>query len=359
MESYLTAEISASAVESNLSLLRGRLSKGTKLCAVVKADCYGHGLGALLGVLARSADCMAVATPHEAVSLRAMGYERPILVFFSAGAHNGGLALRDALDELVARNITLTIASAAEVPAVEEAAARVGAPASVHIKVDSGMGRSGAAVSDVAEVAQRIRRCRSLRLSGMYTHFATADEADKDYARGQLSRFLAAVDSSGGREGLTLHAANSAGLIDLPDAHLDMVRPGIALYGYQPSDGMHNRLPLRPILRLTGPLMQIKDVPPGTRCGYGLTHTFMRQARTGLVPVGYGDGYPRSLSNRAKVRVNGVLAGLCGRVSMDQIIVDLTDVPSAKCGDVVEIISPDPADPHSVESIARMTGTIP
>ena len=138
-----------------------------------------------------------------------------------------------------------------------------------------------------------------------------------------------------------------------------MIRPGIALYGYQPSDQISTRLPLRPCLRLTGRLMQVKDVPAGSRCGYGLTYRFDRPSRTGLVPVGYGDGYLRSLSNRATMRIRGRDVPIRGRVAMDQIIIDLTDVAGAKVGDEVEIISSDPSAPHSVENLARLAGTIP
>ena len=148
-------------------------------------------------------------------------------------------------------------------------------------------------------------------------------------------------------------------MIDLPQTHGNMVRPGIAVYGYQPSDEMHVRLPLQPCLRLTGRLMQVRDVPAGSRCGYGLRYTFTRPSRIGLVPVGYGDGYPRSLSDKTVMRLRGQLVPTRGTISMDQTIIDLTDLPSAAVGDVVEIISPDPADPHSVEGLARLAGTIP
>jgi len=147
--------------------------------------------------------------------------------------------------------------------------------------------------------------------------------------------------------------------VDLPETHLEMVRPGIAVYGYQPSDEMHVRLPLQPCLRLTGRLMQVRPMPAGSRCGYGLRHTFERDSRVGLVPVGYADGYLRCLTNKTVMRVRGQLVPARGTISMDQTIVDLTDVPSAAVGDEVEIISPDPADPHSVENLARLAGTIP
>jgi hypothetical protein len=195
-------------------------------------------------------------------------------------------------------------------------------------------------------------------LAVLYTHFATADEADQSYALAQLENFRGVVDVCGGDD-LTIHAANSAACIDLPESHFDMIRPGIAVYGYQPSDQMHNILPLRPCLRLRSLLMQIKDLPAGSSVGYGLTHTFDRAARVGLVPVGYADGYPRGLSGKASMRIAGVDIPVCGRVAMDQVIVDLSEVPSVQIGDEVEVISSDPSTPHSVENLARLAGTIP
>jgi len=359
MQSYLTAEISASAVQTNLALLRGHLSPGTKLCAVVKADCYGHGLETLLGVIGQEADCLGVATPHEAIGLRQLGYERPILMFFSACAYIEGQEQRDALQELIANNVTLTVVAAPEVDAVAEAAKHVGAEAEVHVKIDTGMTRSGVHYASAGELIVAVREAQGIRLTGLYTHFATADEADKTFTRQQLHRFLGVVDATGGRAGLTLHAANSAATIDLPDSHLDMVRPGIAIYGYQPSDQMQNALPLRPSLRLVGRLMQVKQVPAPSRCGYGLTYEFTRPSRVGLVPVGYGDGYRACLAGKTSMRVAGCDVPVRGRISMDQVVIDLTDCPDAQIGAEVEIISDDPAAPHSVENLARLANTIP
>ncbi|MGC9455049.1 MAG: alanine racemase [Phycisphaerae bacterium] len=359
MESYLTAEISASAVSENLSLLRQRLSPAAKLCAVVKADAYGHGLKVLLPVISAGADALAVATPQEAIALRQAGYERPLLMFFSACAYSDGPELRDALRELIARSVTLTVVNVSEVEAVAEAAAQARAKARVHVKIDTGMNRSGTPLADATNVVNAVRRAEGVQLAGLYTHFASADEDDKTFTRRQLDRFRAAVDDSGGRSGLTLHAANSAATIDLPETHLDMVRPGIAVYGYQPSDDIHTKLPLRPCLRLWGRLMQIKEVPAGARCGYGLTYRFDRPARLGLVPVGYGDGYPRALSNAAVMRLGERELPVRGRVSMDQTIVELTDAPEARIGDAVEIISDRPEAPNSVANLAKLAGTIP
>jgi alanine racemase len=359
MESYLTAEISASAIRANLGLLRRRLAAATRLCAVVKANCYGHGLDVLLPVIAHGADCLGVATPEEAIHLRRLGYDGPVLMFFSACAYADGQERAAALAELVARHVTLTIVTAAEITAVARAGELVGEAAEVHVMIDTGMTRSGVTAAGAVDLVGRIRRNTHIRLTGLYTHFASADEADKTFTRQQLERFLAVADACGGRDELTLHAANSAATIDIPETHLDMVRPGIAIYGYPPSDRMQNALPLRPSLRLTGRLMQIKDVPAGCRCGYGLTYTFPRPSRVGLVPVGYGDGYLRCLSNRTTMRVRGRDVPARGRVSMDQVIIDLTDLEEAEVGDEVEIISPEANAPHSVMGLARLAETIP
>lgn len=359
VKSYLTAEISASAVSANLAALRGLLPPGTGLCAVVKADCYGHGLELLLGAIGRAADCLAVATAREAIELRRMGYERPILMFFPPGACAEGQELREALGELISRQVTLTLVSPEDVDAVAAAAGRLGAEAEVHVKIDTGMSRGGVLPGAAPELIEKLRSQEAVKLTGLYTHFAAADEADKTFTHQQLQRFMDTVGACGGRAGLTLHAANSAATIDLPETHLDMVRPGIAIYGYQPSDQMQTHLPLRPALRLTGRLMQVKDVPAGARCGYGLSYTFRRPGRVGLVPVGYADGYLRCLSNIATMRVGRHDAPIRGRVSMDQVIIDLSDCPEARVGDEVEIISPDPAAPHSAENLARLAGTIP
>lgn len=359
MESYLKAEISAWAVETNLSLLRRRIGPATKICAVVKANCYGHGLDTLLGLVSERVDCLGVATPEEAIHLRSLGYERPIMMFFSACAQADGPELRNALDELISEGVTLTVVAPGEVAVVAESARRVKAQAQVHVMIDTGMGRSGIPAEEAPALIEQVRQADGLRLCGLYTHFATADEADKSFAREQLASFLATVAAAGGRVGLTLHSANSSATIDLPETHLDMVRPGIAIYGVLPSDDLHDPLPLQPCLRLTGWLMQIKDIPTGARCGYGLAYRFDRDTRVGLVPVGYADGYMRSLSDKATMRIRGRDVPIRGRVSMDQIIIDLTDVPDARVGDEVEIISPDPASPHSVANLARLAGTIP
>ncbi len=219
------------------------------------------------------------------------------------------------------------------------------------------MARAGVWYQEAARLLAIVGAEPRLRLSGLYTHLATADEADKSFAREQLRRFAEVTAAAG--DGLCRHAANSAALMDLPESHLDMVRPGISVYGYRPSAEVANPLPLEPCLRVTARLLQVKTVPAGTATGYGLEHTFERPARIGLVPVGYGDGYPRALGNRGQMRILGREVPVRGRVSMDQVVIELTEVPAARAGDEVEVVAADPAAPNSLERLARLAGTIP
>ena len=355
----MTLETSASAVQANLALIRKQIGPGPKLCAGVKSDCYGHGLELLLDVLSRRADALYVAAPEEAVAVRRLGCTLPLLVFFSPVALANEAERREATEELIRQNVIQTIVAPEEIREIAEAACRVGRDAEVHVKIDTGMNRSGATASAAGALVEQVRRQAGLKLTGLFTHFASADEEDQSFTRHQLDVFRETVAACGATKGLILHAANSAATIDMPESHFDMVRPGLSVYGYQPSAFITAKVPLRPALRLSGRLLPIKDVPAGSRCGYGLTYAFDRPSRISRVAVGYGDGYLRCLSNRATVRTGGMDVPVCGRVSMDQIIVDVTDVPGAQMGDEVEVISPDPSAPHSVENLARLAETIP
>jgi alanine racemase len=354
MEGYLRAEISASAVHHNARVLRGLLAPGVKMCPVVKANAYGHGLRQILPIVESIADMLGVAVCGEAVALRTMGWTKPVLMFTTAGA-----SFLDDLTDLVGRDVTLTITSPDEVKLVSGAARKAHRPANVHVKVDTGMSRSGVLPPQAARLVADIRDCRDICLLGMYTHFACAEDPDKTETLGQLARFLAAVADCGGKGELVLHAASSAAIIDLPQSHLDMVRPGLALYGYPSGDEMLNHVELKPCLRLMAPIVQIKDVPAGSQTGYGLTYRFEKDARLALVPIGYADGYLRAFSNVASMRVAGVDCPIRGRVSMDQTVIEITQVPQARIGHRAEIIGDDPKAPHSLANLARLAGTIP
>jgi alanine racemase len=354
---YLVAEISQSALKANLALVRRELKPQTKYCVVVKANCYGHGWLTCQEAIAPVADWLAVATPEEAFAVRQSGWRRPLLLLMASGFP--GEPARDRLRQLIEQDVTLTLAAPADLPRIAAVAAQVKRPAHVHLKIDTGISRSGVLPDGAPALLHQARRQAGVTLTGVYSHFAAADEKDKSSAREQLARFLAALRACGSdADGLIRHFAASAGTVDLPESHLDMVRVGTLIYGHQPSDEMLRELPVRGIMRLVGRLTQVKDVPAGSRVGYGFTYRFDRPAKVGLVPIGYADGYWRAFSNRAVMRIKGRPVPVRGRVCMDQTIIELTGVPNVKVGDEVEIVSPDPQAPNSIENLARLAGTI-
>lgn len=358
MNNHLIAEISATALRRNLLTIRGLLRPSTKLCAVVKADCYGHGWANCGETIAAEADWLAVAVPDEAIAIRHAGCDLPILVLMSGGFL--GQTNPETLRELIAADVTLTVTTPEDLAVVAVPAQQVGRRAAVHVKVDGGMTRSGVLAANAPAFVRRTRNASDLELTGIYTHFAASDAADKSSAKRQLERFSTAVAQCGqDATGLIVHAANSAAIIDMPEMHLDMVRLGIAMYGYQPSDEMCNWLPLQPILRVVARITQVRNAPAGVGVGYGGTCWLTRPSRLAPAPIGDADGYRRSFSNRAVMLVRGQFARVCGRVSMDQTILDVTDIAGVCVGDEVEVVSPDPTMPHSVESLARLAGTIP
>ena len=351
MKNYLNASVSASAIKHNIAVLRNLTGPNVKLCLVVKDNCYGHGFDVLYPLLATLVDGFAVASPTEALVLRSKGYQGFVLCFLSA--YFDDLEIQD---ELIKQEVTQTVMSSSALVSIQESAARVGKMAQVHLKVDTGMGRLGVPARQAGALIEAIQAAEGVRLSGIYTHFATADDTDKTAAFEQLSCFKEILPNDGG---LVCHAANSAATIDLPETHFDLIRPGIAVYGCLPSDGIQNKVALKPCMEVSAKLIATKHIPKGGRSGYGLTCEYKRDSRVGIVPVGYGDGYLRCFSSTAVVRINGAEAPVCGSVSMDQITVDLTDIPSAQVGDKVEVVSADPAAPNCVENLARIAGTVP
>ena len=358
MDKLITAVVSVSAVRHNLMLLREKVGIKVKLYPAVKADCYGHGLELLLDVIAECADGLCVAVPSTAMWLRRLGYVGPILIFFSACSFPEEKR-KLSIAELISADITQTVVTKEEIRIINKVATVLGIKAAVHLKIDTGMTRSGVIAVDAPELIDFINSCDGLKLAGVYTHFSSADEKDLSTTEKQLELFKETVSNSNIDAEVMLHAANSSATMRLPAAHLDMVRPGLAVYGYHSCTGSENLLSLKPCLRVTAPLMHIKDVAAGNSCGYGLTFTFSNDGRVGRVPIGYGDGYLRCLSNQAMVRIKGKDVPLCGRVSMDQLIINLSDVLDIAVGDEVEIISDDSSAPNSVENLARLAGTIP
>ncbi len=373
--------ISRSALLHNARIVRQALTPGTSLCAMIKADAYGHGAAAVAQTLCPSdpsaesdlndhpvrqtsrsnrspVDALAVASIDEAAALP--GSALPILIFRPLENAFIGRQRRK-LEAAIRQGWVLTLCSPAAADDVARVALACGRRASVQVMLDTGMTRSGVCVEKLDELLQRIDSHASLRLSGLCTHFANADDPASEFTLEQTDRFRRATAARAALPGpkLICHAANSGALFHCPASHLDMVRPGISLYGIDPTGRPCQDRPLRPVLKWTAPLVHVRDVKQGTGVGYGQTWHSPRDTRIGLVPVGYADGYPRCFSNRAVVLVQGLPAPVVGRVSMDLTTIDLTDVPQANVGDEVTLLDDDPHSPASVYELARWSDTIP
>jgi alanine racemase len=332
------AHVDLRALRHNLDLLRGRTAAGVRLLAAVKADAYGHGLLPVAHALAAAGvDAFGVAAAAEALALRDAGVPGGVLLF---GPVRTGIA------ELVAAEVALTVAQPADLEAI--GAAGAGARARIHVKVDTGMGRLGLPPAEARRLVAAVDRSPFADLEGVWTHLASADEPDAGESGSATDRQVAAFAgllAQLERDGLRprwAHAANSAGTLVRPDAHLDLVRPGIALYGQPPSAWLAQRVPeLRPVLRVDAPVTFVKRVAAGTPISYGGTWRAPHDTVIATVRLGYADGYPRSLSSRAEAAHRGRRVPLVGRVCMDQLMLDLGPEGEAEPGERVDLIGGD------------------
>ena len=360
VRSDLVAHIDLDALRHNYRALRQSLGPKVRLCAALKADAYGHGIQLVAPVLeAEGCDYAAVATVPEAVELRQIGWKPPILLLGNVLAIADAEERQNRLDEIVRHGLAVTVAEATSIDHL----CRMGAvfrPIDIHLKIDSGMGRMGILPAEAEKLVRRILATPEVRLAGIYSHFASADLGRPDLASHQLSVYSETLDQLAGLlpPGVVRHLANSAATICLPDTHFDMVRPGLALYGYHPAPQVFP-FDLQPALRLVSHITLIKDLPLGHCVGYGQTFTTTRQTKLGIVPVGYFDGFLRGHSNQGFVGVAGDFAPIIGRVSMDQLAIDLTELPPVSLGAEVVLISDQPDTPNSVAAIADRLGTIP
>ncbi|MCC6177822.1 MAG: alanine racemase [Chloroflexi bacterium] len=346
-------DVDLDAVGANVRAIRALVGPAVRVCAVVKADAYG--LGAVdVGwtAIQAGADRLAVARVEEGISLRAAGIRAPILLLC-------GFAPSEA-DEIVRHRITPTVVRLEDVRVLAVSAARARATLPVHVKVDTGLTRFGAHPTQALALVHLLSTVGTLRVEGLYTHFASADEPGDSFTGQQLGvlrEVLEVLEGAGQRPPL-VHAANSAATLGQPDAWLDMVRIGVALSGHYPSDAVPQSAPLRPAVSLRARLLHVQDAEPGTTVGYGRTFTVERPMRLGLVPAGYADGVPRSHSNHASALLRSQRVRLVGRVSMDQCMVDVTDVPGAAAGDEVTLFGTDGRERLALEEYAAWSDTI-
>jgi alanine racemase len=346
-------EIDLGALRHNFFQARARLSPATGLMAVVKSDAYGHGMVPVARELAAlGVHFLGVSKFWEAMELRGHGLELPILVLL-------GLEAAD-VERAIAEHIRAAIFRLDHAEELSRCATRMGTTARIHIKVDTGMGRLGVPWEDIPAFLDRALRLPGLEIEGVLSHFAVADEADKAFSDRQLDRFrevLRQLDVHG-RPVQYAHIANSAGLLDLPGAHFQLVRPGLMLYGSPPSAELLSPAPLRPVMSFKSRILQLKEVPAGRPIGYGRTFVTQRASRIATVPVGYDDGYSRLLSNCGQVLVCGCRADVVGRVSMNMITVDVSDIAAAQEDDEVVLLGAQGNECIAAEEIAARTGTI-
>lgn len=356
MNSYhrVYTQIKLNNIYHNICQIRSKISPQVKIMPVIKADAYGHGAVAVAKVLEPVANAYAVAVIEEALELRTAGVTKPILIVGTlSSAH---------FVEAVECDVTVAVYTEAMAKRLSNAAASVGKTASVHLVADTGMNRIGMPCdSSSVELAKRIASLPCIDVCGIFTHFATSDEEDKTFSHVQHSRFeeFCTLLEQNGIELACKHICNSAGILDLPSSHLNMIRPGIITYGLYPSDNVSTEVfDLRPALELKTHISYVKKVPAGQGISYGLTYTTPSERIIATVPVGYADGYPRLLSGNGRVIVRGQYAPIVGRICMDQFMIDVTHIDGVREEDTVTLIGTDGGCHISADEIASHAMTI-
>ena len=352
MNRYLRcyAEISLEAIGHNIREVKKRLPEGVKLLGVVKANAYGHGAVPVASYLENQVDYFATATIEEAVELRENGISAPILIL--------GYVSPSQYGDLVEYDITQTIDSYAQALALEKEAARQNRKAKAHLAVDTGMTRIGFQVTEHdADEAAKIADLPHIELEGMVTHFSCADQEDKTYCSMQMEKYdkMTALLAERGVTIPLRHICNSAGIMEFDDHRFEMVRSGIITYGIYPSEEVKKeRLDLIPALSWKSHVIHVKEVGPGIGVSYGATYvTEKPMTRIATVSAGYADGYPRALSNQGCVLIHGKKAPIIGRICMDQMMVDVTDIPDVQVEDVVTLVGTDGDETITIEEIAN------
>ena len=347
------AEVDLGAIAENVRQVQKKVAPA-QVMAVVKADAYGHGAVPVARTALKSgASRLAVALVEEALELREAGIRAPILVF-------GGVFPDDA-EHYARHGLEATVYTDDALEALSQAGRKAGRPISVHVKVDTGMGRVGVAWEKAPEFVEKVLGTEGVALGGLYTHFATSDEADKSYAHLQLRRFQKVQERLRDKSVRVplVHAANSGAVLDMPEAYFDAVRPGVMLYGYYPSPETSESVPLRPAMTFLTQVLYVKEVEPGTSVSYGRKYVAKRRTKIATLPVGYADGYNRLLSNQGEVLIRGRIYPVVGRVCMDQILVDLGPDSPVQPGDEVVLFGRRGDQEVSVYSICQKLHTIP
>jgi alanine racemase len=351
----VVAEVDLDAIRHNYEKVRSIIPKDTEVMAIVKADGYGHGAKKIAKVLQeKGVDRFAVAIAKEGEELRKAHITKPILVL--------GYTPKADIKTLIANDLTQTVFGYDMAHYIHEEAKKLNKTVNVHIKLDTGMGRIGF-LSDPHSIEEikKIAQLSHLNVEGIFTHFATADEEDISYTKAQWSVFMGFLNElhEVGIDIPLLHAANSAATMIFPKAHLNVVRTGIILYGYYPSDYlMDKKIELKPAMSLKTQVVHTKELPKGHYISYGRKYCTQDKTKIATIPIGYADGYSRRLSNKGRVLIRGQFAPIVGTICMDQFMVDISHIPHVSVGDEVVIFGKQGEQEIKVEEIANLTDTI-
>ncbi len=351
--SRVYAGINLSAVLHNLDEMHKNINKDTKIVAVIKTDGYGH--GAL--PIAKAIEAVpylwgyAVATVDEAMALIDDGRTKPILIL--------GISFAEQFDIIVRNDIRPCVCDFETAKKLSEIAVAKNKICHIHIKIDTGMSRIGFQVNqETANIIFEISKLPNIEIEGIFTHFANADEADKQPTIGQMNLFHSVCDMLE-EKGVKIpikHCSNSAGIVDIPEANLNMVRAGIILYGLWPSEDVNKtNMDLQPVMSLKSHISYVKDLEEGRKISYGGTYVTPETKKIATVPVGYGDGYARSLSNKGYVLVRGQKAPICGRICMDQFMIDVSHIEGVRVGDAVTLLGQDGKEWITMEELGDIS----
>jgi len=351
------AKINISAFLHNIEYIRKKISKDTKLCAVIKTNGYGHGAVKLAKAAKDRVDYFAVATIWEGIELRNSCIDNDILVL--------GYTFKENYEEYLKYNIKATIFDYITAKELSEMAVNMGIIANIHIKIDTGMNRIGYScdrdyiLDSINEIVE-ISKLQNIKIEGIFTHFSSADKADKSLANIQEQRFINFLEQlrKNNIEIENCHCSNSAGVICDIGAKMNMVRAGITLYGLEPSEEIINECAqLKPVMSIKSKVVHIKEVSAGQSVSYGETYITSKPTKIATIPIGYGDGYPRNLSNNGYVLIKGQRAYIIGRVCMDYCMVDISEIEGVEVYDEVTLIGKDGENEIKVEDMAKLAGT--
>jgi alanine racemase len=354
MEFPTWAEVDLDRLGRNIAAIQAAIGPGCKILLVVKADAYGHGSTEISrAALEAGVSMLGVATLHEGIELRSAGLTAPIVILSPS--------LRSEVDEIIEHHLTPCVSSLEFAELLSRRCVAHEVLSRIHVEVDTGMGRTGVSDGDAFEFLQRVVAMPNLKLEGVFTHFPDADSGNTYFAEEQLRRFHEILDALAKKkiEVPIRHASNSAGILSLAQARLDMVRPGILAYGFYPSPRVPRAIPVEGVMSFKSRVVQLRSVPSGRFISYSRTYQTKRTTRVGVLPVGYGHGLPWLLSNRGEVLVRGRRAPVIGRVTMDLTMVDLTEIPDVAVGDEAVLFGEQAGASITLEEVAERAETIP